>query len=63
MDLAKQTKELEVIIGRAKRAGLTVHHYAENGLAILRIPPPKPVVATDAPPAAVPPIVPPQAQG
>lgn len=62
MDPEKQHKELQACIARAKRAGLTVHHYPDAALAILRIPPVRPPVATDTPPAGAPPAQPPPAQ-
>lgn len=40
MDLAKQQKEFEVLVNRAKRAGLQVHHYPENNVAVIRLVPP-----------------------
>jgi len=63
MDRAKQLKELDVLVGRAKRAGLTVHHYPEETLAIFRVPaaPPE-VAASDTPPPEVPAVTQPAAQ-
>ena len=61
MDPTKQQKELEVLVNRAKRAGLKVHHYPENNLAVIRFVLP-PVVATDTPPASSPAVAPAPAQ-
>jgi hypothetical protein len=57
MEQLAQLKELDLLVNRAKRAGLKVHHYPENNLAVIRFVPP-PVVATDTPPAGAPPLTP-----
>jgi len=64
MDHAKQLNELLVLVNRAKRGGLIVHHYPEAHLAIFRVPPAppeKPLAASDTPPA-IPPVPAPPAQ-
>jgi hypothetical protein len=61
MENPPQLKELDVLINRAKRGGLKVHHYPEHNLAVIRFVPPPPVVATDTPPAGAPPTQPPSA--
>lgn len=55
MDPDKQLRELDILVNRAKRAGITVYHYPASGVAVLRLPPAKPVAATDTPPPPVPP--------
>jgi hypothetical protein len=41
MDTARQLAEMTVLINRAKRAGLTVHHYPEQQLVVVRVTPEK----------------------
>ena len=38
MDRPAQINELTVLLNRAKRSGLKVHHYPEQHLVILRVP-------------------------
>lgn len=57
MDPVDHQKEMTAILARAKRAGMTVHHYPESHLAILRMQPPAPpppLAATDIPPVVAP---------
>ena len=54
MDRPAQINELTVLLNRAKRSGLKVHHYPEQHLVILRVlpeevPTPAPVAAAPAP--------------
>lgn len=54
MDRPAQINELTVLLNRAKRSGLKVHHYPEQHLVILRVlpeevPAPAPVAAVPAP--------------
>jgi hypothetical protein len=62
MDATKLAHSLELIVGRAKREGLTVHHYPEAQLAVIKVPAVKPPAATDTPPPELPASEPPPAE-